>query len=154
MITESLQLKWRSEGLPSDSLSLENSVMVFNTSKVPLMIDPNTQATTWLKANNPKLECLNQQDKKFSNALELALRFGKQLLVQELDNIEPILIPLIRKDFIQEAARSTVLVGDKQIDFNPDFRLLLCTRNNGIELPTNTKGLVSVINYSVTRSGL
>lgn len=84
----------------------------------------------------------------------MALRFGKQLLVQELDSIEPILIPLIRKDFVQEAARSTVLVGDKQIDYNPDFRLILCTRNSGIELPTNTKGLVSVINYSVTRSGL
>lgn len=69
MISESLQLKWRSEGLPSDSLSVENSVMIFNTNKVPLMIDPNSQATIWLKNNNSKMECLNQQDAKFANSL-------------------------------------------------------------------------------------
>lgn len=55
---------------------------------------------------------------------------------------------------VQQAARSAVQIGDKQIDFNPEFRLLLCTRNSGIDLPANTKGLVSVINYSVTKSGL
>jgi dynein heavy chain 2 len=128
--------------------------MIFNTSKVPLLIDPNTQATTWLKRNNPKLESLNQQDVKFANTLELALRFGKELLIQELDNIEAILIPLLRRDLVQQAARSTVQVGDKQIDYNPSFKLLLCTRNSGIDLPSNTRGLVSVINYSVTKSGL
>ena len=28
---------------------MENSIMVFNTAKTPLMIDPNTAATQWLK---------------------------------------------------------------------------------------------------------
>jgi dynein heavy chain 2 len=77
LTTESMQLKWRSEGLPSDSLSVENSVMIFSTSKVPLLIDPDADASVWLKKNNPKLESLNQQDVKFANTLELALRFGK-----------------------------------------------------------------------------
>lgn len=45
-------------------------------------------------------------------------------------------------------------VGDKQIDYNQSFRLMLCTRNSGIDLPTNTRGLVSVINFSVTKSGV
>lgn len=49
MINESIQLKWRSLGLASDSLSVENSVMIFFTSKVPLIMDPNNQAIEWLK---------------------------------------------------------------------------------------------------------
>ncbi len=49
MATESAILQWKSEGLPSDQLSVENSVMVFETSKLPLLIDPNTQASEWLK---------------------------------------------------------------------------------------------------------
>ena len=44
MTTESTLLKWRSQGLPYDSLSLENSVMVLNSCKIPLIIDPNSQA--------------------------------------------------------------------------------------------------------------
>ena len=51
MIQESILLKWKSEGLPGDSLSLENSVMIFNSSKTPFLIDPNAKATTWIKAH-------------------------------------------------------------------------------------------------------
>lgn len=40
--SEGQMLKWKSEGLPGDSLSLENSVMIFNSSKTPILIDPNT----------------------------------------------------------------------------------------------------------------
>ena len=51
MTTESTILRWKSEGLPGDSLSLENSVIIYNSTKIPLLIDPNTQATEWLKKN-------------------------------------------------------------------------------------------------------
>lgn len=42
MSNESQILKWKAQGLPGDQLSIENSVMVFSASKVPLLIDPNT----------------------------------------------------------------------------------------------------------------
>ena len=51
MINESIQLKWRSLGLASDSLSVENSVIIFNTTKIPILMDPNNQAIEWLKRN-------------------------------------------------------------------------------------------------------
>jgi dynein heavy chain 2, cytosolic len=65
--------------------------MIFNTSKTPLLIDPNTQATEWMKkrlgGGKDVFEVLNQQDSKFTNQLELAVRFGKTLLIQEIDSI-------------------------------------------------------------------
>jgi len=51
MTTEGQQLRWKSLGLASDSLSIENSVMIFNTSAVPLLLDPTSQAIEWLKRN-------------------------------------------------------------------------------------------------------
>ena len=42
MTTESSILKWKAEGLPSDILTLENSVIIDETSKSPLLIDPNS----------------------------------------------------------------------------------------------------------------
>lgn len=65
MTTESQILKCKSEGLPGDPLSIENSVIIFKSCKVPLMIDPNTQATEWLKKHMKEtkaIEILNQQD--------------------------------------------------------------------------------------------
>lgn len=42
MTTESKILKWKSMGLPGDSLTLENSVIIANSFKTSLLIDPNT----------------------------------------------------------------------------------------------------------------
>ena len=79
-----MQLKWKSQGLASDSLSIENSVMIFNTSAVPLILDPNNQAIEWLKKSQDKMEVISQRHPKFTNSLELAVRFGKELLIQEV----------------------------------------------------------------------
>ena len=42
------------------------------------------------------LELANMQHQRFAHTLELAVRFGKTLVVQEVDAIPPILFPLLR----------------------------------------------------------
>lgn len=42
-------LKWQNEGLPQDSHSTESAVIVFNSRNWPLMIDPQGQASRWIK---------------------------------------------------------------------------------------------------------
>ena len=160
MSSESQILELKAEGLPGDSLSVENSMIIFNTMKIPLIIDPNVQASEWLKRHltgknsDNSIEILNQQDQKFTNQLELAVRFGKILVIQELDFIEPILFPILRKELAHQGPRWVVNIGEKPIDYNPNFRLFLSTRNSYIDIQANSKGLLSVINFTVTRSGL
>lgn len=48
----------------------------------------------------------------------------------------------------------SVMLGDKSIDYNREFRLFLCSRNPSIRLPTYIQGLVQIINFTVTHSGL
>ena len=78
-------LTWKKEGLPADSLSIENAIMIVNTKRTPLIIDPATQAIEWLKKNLKKtcdnVEILNHQDVKFNTILELSIRFGKVLII-------------------------------------------------------------------------
>lgn len=47
-----------------------------------------------------------------------------------------------------------IRIGDKLIEYSKDFHLYLSTRNTSIKLTSNTQALVSLINYSVTESGL
>jgi len=76
------------------------------------------------------------------------------MIIQEIDYVDSLLFPLLRKDVYVQGPRSTIQLGEKTIDYNYNFRLYLTTRNPLIEIPPNAKSLVSVINYSVTISGL
>lgn len=155
MSTESEILKWKGEGLPEDILSTENAIVLFNSSKTPLIVDPATSATTWLKTQNTgKSEVLTQSDPRFTSQFELGVRFGKVIIVQEIDRLEPMLFPLLRLDLIKQGPRYVVQVGDKQIDYNESFRLYLCTRDSSIEVASNARAVITFVNFTVTRSGL
>lgn len=82
---EAITLQEVSAGLPNDQLSVENSQILFLQKRISLVIDPHTQASAWLKGKLVKdgaIETLTQQDPKFINTLELAVRFGKTLILQ------------------------------------------------------------------------
>uniref|UniRef100_A0A914NZL5 Dynein heavy chain ATP-binding dynein motor region domain-containing protein n=1 Tax=Meloidogyne incognita TaxID=6306 RepID=A0A914NZL5_MELIC len=86
-----------------------------------------------------------------SPKIELGVRFGKTLIVDELDNdIEPSLVPLLRREFKSIGTRLTVQLGEKQVDFNDKFRLFLCTRNENNRLGEHIRGSLTEVNFSVT----
>ena len=112
--TEAKTLQEVTSGLPNDQLSIENSQILELQKKIPLIIDPHTQATAWLRAKMAKegtVETLTQQDAKFINTLELSIRFGKTLFLQEIDFIEPILTPIIKNDFLEQGPRKMMQIG-------------------------------------------
>lgn len=41
--------QWQLQGLPSDAVSVENAVILANSARWPLCIDPQGQATAWIK---------------------------------------------------------------------------------------------------------
>jgi dynein heavy chain 2 len=156
MSTESEQLTWKAENLPSDRLSLENAVIMTQSQQSSLLLDPGLRATEWLKQHmkDKRLEVCNQQDSNFVTTLELALRFGKTLLIQEVDNIEPLLFPVLRRELIAQGPRFCVLVGEKLVDYNEDFKLFLSTRNSAIEISPNASAIVTSVTFTTTRAGL
>nr|DBA32514.1 TPA: hypothetical protein GDO54_000298 [Pyxicephalus adspersus] len=154
--TESEQLIWKSEGLPSDELSIENALVILQSQVCPFLIDPSSQATEWLKTHlkESRMEVINQQDANFITALELAVRFGKTLIIQEMDGVEPVLYPLLRKDLIAQGPRYVVQIGEKTIDYNEEFRLFLATRNPNPFIPPDASSVVTEVNFTTTRAGL
>ncbi len=154
--TESEQLVWKSQGLPSDELSMENAIVILRSQLCPFLVDPSSRATDWLKTHlrEKKVEVINQQDNNFTTQLELAVRFGKILIVQEVDGVEPVLYSILRKDLAAQGPRHVVQIGEKIIDYNPEFRIYLTTRNPTPELLPDMEAIVNEVNFTTTRAGL
>ena len=156
--SEREMLQWRSEGLPSDDLSIENALCVLKAQRCPYLIDPSGRATSWLKThleqNEVPYEVTTQGDDRFMLTLELAVRFGKTLVLEQVNSISPILIPILRKDLAGQGVYKTVQIGEKQVDYNPKFQLFLTSRSDKVDIPPDALDVLAVINFTTTKAGL
>jgi dynein heavy chain 2 len=156
--SESQLLKLKSEGLPGDNLSMENAVVMLDANRTPLVIDPATQAMDWLvahlKAKDTTVEVASISDERFTHTLELAIRFGKTFIATEIDRIDTLLFPVLRRDLVSLGPKKVVQLGSKQVDWQENFRIFLFTRTTDLVLPPDAAALVTLVNFSVTRSGL
>lgn len=78
--TESEMLGWKAAGLPSDALSMENTVVVLASSAhsglCPFLVDPAALATEWLHRHldadkGSPVEVLSAQDARFQTQVRL-----------------------------------------------------------------------------------
>lgn len=69
---------WNIAGLPSDNFSIDNGIIVSNARRWPLMIDPQGQASKWVKNMEKKnnLVVVKLSDSDFVRRLESCIQFG------------------------------------------------------------------------------
>jgi hypothetical protein len=63
-----------------------------------------------------------------SRSTRLGRRFGKALVVAEVDRVEPLLYPLLRRDLLQQGSHPAVLIGDKLVSSRPYPAWPVCPR--------------------------
>lgn len=91
---------WQIAGLPKDTLSTENAVIVQYSRRWPLFIDPQGQANKWIKNMEKEngLDIIKLSDKDFLRSLENAIRFGKPCLLENVGTeLDPALEPVLLK---------------------------------------------------------
>lgn len=100
---------WVSNGLPSDTLSVENALIMFKSRRWSLMIDPQNQASKFLKLLSREkelcpdgLDAFKAKRPTLLRDLEISIQFGRWVLIEnvgeELDPaLDPILLKLVSK---------------------------------------------------------
>ncbi|EKX52600.1 hypothetical protein GUITHDRAFT_157080 [Guillardia theta CCMP2712] len=151
-------IQWASEGLPSDDLSVQNGILCTRASSFPLCIDPQMQAVAWIKKREGKdligrIKTFNDGD--FLKHLEMAVNFGFPFLFENLDEyIDPVVNPVLEKNITTNGNRKFVKLGDKEIDWDPSFRLYMTTKLSNPHYTPEVFGKASIINFTVTLEGL
>ncbi|RKP08503.1 dynein heavy chain [Thamnocephalis sphaerospora] len=150
------RLGWQANSLPADDLCTENAIMLKRFNRYPLIIDPSGQATAFLvnEYKDRKITVTSFLDDAFLKNLESALRFGNPLLIQDVENLDPILNPVLNKELRRTGGRVLIRLGGQDIDFSPSFTLFLSTRDPSVNFPPDVCSRVTFVNFTVTRSSL
>lgn len=150
------RLRWKEKKLPSDKLCTENAIMLKRFNRYPLIIDPSGQATEFIMNEyaERKITKTSFLDDSFRKNLESALRFGNPLLVQDVENYDPILNPVLNRELRRTGGRVLITLGDQDIDLSPSFIIFLSTRDPTVEFPPDICSRVTFVNFTVTRRSL
>ncbi|XP_036671579.3 dynein axonemal heavy chain 3 isoform X3 [Drosophila suzukii] len=148
---------WSLAGLPADNFSVENGIIVTNSSRYSLLIDPQVQANKWIKnmEKNNGLKVIKQSDANYMQVLELAITFGQPVLIENVgEKLDSNLTPILEKNIIKHKGGVFIKSGDQMIEYNPNFRLYITTCLRNPRYPPEVMVMVTVLNFMITEQGL
>eukprot|EP00659_Diplonema_papillatum_P003027 gene3027-4758_t len=156
--------QWGIQGLPSDSLSTENAIILSKTSRWPLMIDPQGQANAWIKnmegkgntaSGAPPLVVCKVTDPKYAQSLETAIRLGASCLMENLgEDLDPLLEPVLLKQTYLAGSTVMMKLGENAIPYDDRFKLFMTTKLPNPHYTPETSVKVSLLNFFITPGGL
>jgi dynein heavy chain len=149
--------QWNVEALPSDTLSVENGILVTRAKRWPLMIDPQQQANKWVKNMEARegLRMIKLSDPNFLRTLEGAIRIGSPVLCEDIgEDIDPALEPVLLKAVVQQGGRAVLRLGETDVDYDENFKFYMTTKLPNPHYLPELCIKVTLINFTVTMSGL
>lgn len=146
--------KWMSNGLSNDETSMENTIILKNYIRYPLIIDPSGNALKFIENDYRDLNKVNSNDPNFVKQLESSIRFGTTLIIQDIENLDALLNNVLNQETYKSAGRILINIGESEIDFSPSFMLILITRDPDIQFTPDLTSRVTLINYIITAASL
>ncbi|XP_019624138.1 PREDICTED: dynein heavy chain 12, axonemal-like isoform X1 [Branchiostoma belcheri] len=148
---------WNIAGLPTDSFSVDNGVIVDNSRRWPLMIDPQGQANKWVKNSEKdhKLSVIKLTDSDYMRTLENAINFGNPVLLENVaEELDPSLEPLLLKQTFKQGGVDCIRLGENIIEYSADFRFYITTKLRNPHYLPELQVKVALLNFMITPEGL
>uniref|UniRef100_A0AAY5L8A9 Dynein, axonemal, heavy chain 7 n=1 Tax=Esox lucius TaxID=8010 RepID=A0AAY5L8A9_ESOLU len=148
---------WIIAGLPSDSFSIDNGIIISNARRWPLMIDPQGQANKWVKnmEKSNSLHIIKLSDGDFVRTLENCIQFGTPVLLENIgEELDAILEPLLLKQTFKQGGATCIRLGDSTIEYAPDFRFYMTTKLRNPHYLPETSVKVTLLNFMITPEGM
>jgi len=149
--------EWNINGLPTDSVSVDNAVLVTRGRRWPLMVDPQSQANKWVKAMEQKngLRIIRLTDANYLRTLENSIRIGNPVLMEDVQEmLDPALEPVLQKQTFSQGGRTLIRLGDSDVDYDPNFKFYITTKMPNPHYLPEVCIKVTLINFTVTMQGL
>ncbi|KAM6121199.1 LOW QUALITY PROTEIN: dynein axonemal heavy chain 12 [Pterocles gutturalis] len=148
---------WNIAGLPADMFSVDNGVIVDNSRRWPLMIDPQGQANKWIKnfEKDNRLNVIKVSDTDYMRTLENCIQFGTPLLLENVgEELDPSLEPLLLKQTFKQGGMECIRLGETVIEYSSDFKFFITTKLRNPHYMPELATKVSLLNFMITPEGL
>lgn len=148
--------EWNIQGLPTDIFSVENGVIVTNTRRWPLMIDPQGQANRWVKAKEKeRLNVVTPNDPKILRVLETAIQGGASVLIEDFqEDVDSVLEPVLSQAVIRKDGVDSIRVGEQYVPYNSKFQLYITTKLQNPHYSPEISTKTAIVNFAVREQGL
>nr|XP_050848639.1 dynein axonemal heavy chain 6 [Vespula vulgaris] len=158
ILADSYEIRlWNMYGLPRDQTSTENAVIVTQSSRWPLMIDPQEQANRWIRNMEKEndLKICKLIDHNLMRILEACIRIGTPVLLEEVgETLDPSIEPILLKKVFVQGGRTLIRLGDNDIEYDQNFKLYITTKLANPHYLPEICIKVTIINFTVTSHGL
>ncbi|GBG24991.1 Dynein heavy chain 6, axonemal [Hondaea fermentalgiana] len=159
--------QWHIDGLPADRFSTENGIIATSARRWPLLIDPQGQANKWVRntyaqrgdggpgKDANELQVIKLSNSDFLRSLENAVRFGSPVLLENVgETLDATLEPILLKQTFKRAGQLLLRIGDSDVPYSEEFKLFITTKLPNPHYMPEVMVKVTVINFTVTLSGL
>jgi dynein heavy chain, axonemal len=150
--------EWTVNGLPEDNLSIENGIIIKNTRRWPLMVDPQNQGSTFIKKLGKRreiLEVVKASDPNFLAVIIGAIRATRWVLLENVGtNLDPSLEPVLNQQTTERGGMVEIKIGETTIPWSDKFKLFLSTTIPNPHYSPETFVKVTIINFGITPEGL
>lgn len=108
----------------------------------------------WIKNKfSENLKVVRLGSKGYLDVIERAISNGDVVLLENIgETTDPVLDPVLGRNTIKKG--KAIRLGDKEVDYNPNFRLILHTKLANPHYKPEMQAQTTLINFTVTRDGL
>ena len=149
--------QWNIDGLPTDSFSVDNGIIVFGARRWPLMIDPQGQANKWIRnmEKEHQLKVVKLTNANYLRDLENAIQFGFPVLLENVgEELDPSLEPLLQKQIFKQGGVNCIRLGDSTVEYSEHFRFYITTKLRNPHYLPEVSVKVTLLNFMITPEGL
>ena len=150
--------EWLTQHLPNDDFSIDNAIIMSNSRRFPLFVDPQGQAITWIKTMEkerlrvikPTMESFRMHS-SISNCLEL----GIPLLYENAGNqLDLCVVSLLENKRRIIGKTEQIKLQNRWVTVAPGFRFYITTKLTRPHYGPEVCVLVTMLNFQVTTEGL
>jgi len=148
---------WIIAGLPNDSFSVENGIIMDKARRWPLCIDPQGQANRWIKKMGQPQHIVVSKftDGDYLKRLEGCIQFGHPMLIENiLEETDPAVEPVLLRQTFKKGNTLMLKLGEAIIEYQKDFKFYLTTKLRNPHYLPEVAVKVTLLNFMITQVGL